>query len=102
MPTTTRPTPNKLNRYYANLSVYYYWMLVVEAWLKNRSLSEEAGSLLSAKLMERKAHREEMLMTIATEMGITRDELWQGIIRGTIGTSFLTDTDETSETETED
>jgi hypothetical protein len=93
MPPTTRPTPNKLNRYYANLSVYYYWLLVVEAWLKNRSLSEEAGSLLSAKLMQRKPEREEMLNAIATEMGITRDELWQGIIRGTIGSNFLAEED---------
>lgn len=89
MPQATRPIPNRLNRYYANLSVYYYWMLVVEAWLKNRSLSEEAGSLLSAKLMQRKPEREEMLTTIATEMGITRDELWRGIIHGTIGTNFF-------------
>lgn len=84
MPPITRAMPNKLNRYYANLSPYYYWMLVVEAWLKGRSLSEEAGSLLSATLYRRKNDREEMLTTVAGEMGITRDELWRGIIDGTI------------------
>ena len=94
--------PNKLNRYYANLSVYYYWMLVVEAWLKNRSLSEEAGSLLSAKLMQRKPEREEMLMTIASELGITRDELWRGIIHGTIGTNCFATAEEEPESTSEE
>lgn len=77
-------TPSKLNRYYANLSPYYFWMLLVESWIKGRSLSEEAGSLLGAKLMERESKREIMLERIAGRMGITRDALWNGILDGTI------------------
>jgi hypothetical protein len=84
MPSATRANPSKFNRYYANLGISHYWMLFVEAWLKNRSLAEEAGSLLAAKLVQRTQDRDEMLNRIARRMGISYDELWDGIIDGTI------------------
>lgn len=84
MATTTRANPSRFGRYYANLGLSHYEMLFVEAWLENRSLAEEAGSLLSAKLVQRKEERDEMLRKLARRMGITYDELWDGILDGTI------------------
>lgn len=76
--------PNKKGRYYANLSPYYFWMLVIEAWLKNRSLSEEAGSLLQAKLMERGPKRAEQLGYYAERLKMTPVELEKAILNGEI------------------
>jgi hypothetical protein len=78
------PSLNKKGRYYANLSPYYFWMLVIEAWLKNRSLAEEAGSLLQAKLMERVGKRDEMLAVYAEQLKISKEELTKKILEGTI------------------
>lgn len=80
----SKPIPNSKGRYYANLSPYYFWLLTIEAWLKNRSLAEEAGSLLQAKLGERVAKRDEMLTLIADRLGTTKDRLQQQILDGTI------------------
>lgn len=77
-------TASKDGRYWVNIPFYYFLQLKVEAWLKGRSLPQEGGSLLCAKLHQRKAEREEMLNLVASEMGITRDKLWRGIIDGTI------------------
>ena len=82
--------PNNKGRYYANLSPYYFWLLTIEAWLKNRSLAEEAGSLLQAKLGERAAKRDEMLSLVADRLGMTRDRLQQQILDGTIAPELST------------
>lgn len=93
------PAVNKAGRYYAKLSPFYYWMLVLEAWFKNRSLAEEAGSLLSAKLMERAPKRDEMLKKVASRLGITESELEEAIYAGTIAPDDLTTIEPTNETE---
>lgn len=79
-----QPVPNKAGRYYANLSPVYLWALTLEAWLKNRSLSEEAGSLLCAKLMEREAARDRLLEKVAFRLGKTKTELEEAIYAGVI------------------
>lgn len=91
------PTVNKAGRYYAKLSPIYFWALTVEAWLKNRSLAEEAGSLLSAKLMERTPKRDEMLNEIAARLDITKDELVAAIYAGTIASDDFSITDAADE-----
>lgn len=77
-------TPNKDGRYWISIPYIYFLDLKVEAALKGRSIPQEGGNLLCAKLYQRKGDREEMLKLLAGEMGITRDQLWRGIIDGTI------------------
>jgi len=76
--------PNKHGRYYVNIPPYYLYILAIEAWLKGRSLPEEAGSLLCSKLGERENKRVEMLALLADRMGITPQALRDGILAGTI------------------
>lgn len=95
----SKPMPNNKGRYYANLSPYYFWLLTIEAWLKNRSLAEEAGSLLQAKLGERAAKRDEMLTLIADRLGTTKDRLQQQILDGTIAPELSELSNSDSDTE---
>lgn len=87
---TINPAPNKAGRYYANLAPVYFWALTIEAWLKNRSLSEEAGSLLSAKLMEREDKRDRLLERVAIRLNMTVRDLEEAIYAGTIAPDDLT------------
>jgi hypothetical protein len=92
--------PNKHGRYYVNIPPYYLYMLAIEAWLKGRSLPEEAGSLLCSKLGEREGKRVEMLALLAERMGITPQALRDGIMNGSIATDLTyTDTEEPTDTE---
>lgn len=84
--------PNKQGRYYVNLPPYYLYMLAIEAWLKGRSLPEEAGSLLCSKLGEREGKRAEMLSLLADRMGVSQQALREGILNGSIATD-LTETE---------
>lgn len=84
----TPATPNKTGRYYVNIPPYYYFMLYIEAWLKGRSLPEEAGSLLCSKLQERAPKREEMIAQLALMVGITPEALRAAILAGTIATDL--------------
>jgi hypothetical protein len=87
--------PNKHGRYYVNIPPYYLYMLAIEAWLKGRSLPEEAGSLLCSKLGEREGKRVEMLALLAERMGITPHALREGILAGTIAPDLsYTDSEE--------
>lgn len=76
--------PNKEGRYWVNISPYYYYLTVIEAWLKQRSLPQEMGSLLCEKLEERETERLEMLDFMAQRLKLTREELIAGIVDGTI------------------
>ena len=92
--------PNKHGRYYVNLPPYYLYMLAIEAWLKARSLPEEAGSLLCSKLGEREGKRVEMLTLLADRMGITPQALREGILNGSIATDLTSiDTEDPTDTE---
>lgn len=58
--------------------------LMFEAWLQGRSISVEAGSLLSSILYSRKEYREEMLTATANLLGMSLEELKLRILAGTI------------------
>ena len=77
-------TPSSDGRYRISISPYYFFMLEIERWLKGRSLPEEAGSLLCAKLAEREVKRNEMLDFIAGRLNINRQQLIRGILDRTI------------------
>jgi hypothetical protein len=62
---------------------WYYDLLQVEAWIKNRSLSDEACNLLCARLMQRENYRNEALDHLARKRGITRQQLIDDILKGT-------------------
>jgi hypothetical protein len=70
-------------------------MLVIEAWLKGRSLAEEGGSLLGAKLMEREPKRKEMLEMVAERLGVTYEALVKAILDETIAPNLETIPDNT-------
>ena len=59
---------------------WYYDLLKVEAWLKGRSLSDEASNLLCARLMQREEYRNKALDHLARKRGITREQLIRDIL----------------------
>lgn len=62
---------------------FYYDELQVEAWIKGRTVSDEASNLLGARLMQRKEYRELILSALARKRGISPEELRDGILKGT-------------------
>jgi len=69
-------------QYMAFPGEYYDDALTVESVLKNRSKSQEASSLLCAKLQERKPKRDEMIQYLADKRGISFKEMWNLILGG--------------------
>lgn len=68
----------------ATLGEYYLDALKVEAFLKERSLDQEANSLLCAKLYERTEARGRMVQYLAQKRGISVEEMQRQIIAGTV------------------
>jgi len=60
----------------------YLDALTIEAWLKNRSVSMEAQSLLCAMLKKRQEYREKMVAELAEKRGIPPSELKAQILAG--------------------
>lgn len=56
--------------------------LSVEAFLKDQNRTQEAASLLRAKLMEREAFRWKLVGELATKRGITPEQMWTDILLG--------------------
>ncbi|MEM9093301.1 hypothetical protein D0962_37495 [Leptolyngbyaceae cyanobacterium CCMR0082] len=65
------------------LGEYYNDLLVIEAWLKDRSTPAEAQSLLRSALIEREATRSEIIERLARKRGISADVLTADILAGT-------------------
>jgi hypothetical protein len=65
------------------LGEYYGDMLRVEAVLKNRTLPQEASSLLCSMLQQRDEKRRRMVEHLARKRNIPTDEMWQQLINGT-------------------
>ena len=64
------------------LGEYYNDLLVIEAWLKDRSGPAEAQSLLRSALMEREATRNAIIERLAKKRGISADVLTAQILSG--------------------
>lgn len=58
-------------------------LLIVEAWIKGRSLSDEACNLLCARLMQREEYRNKALDHLAKKRGVSREQLMDSILKGT-------------------
>lgn len=66
-----------------DLGEYYNDMLRIEAALKNRTLPQEANSLLCAMLQQRDEKRHRMVEHLARKRQISFDEMWQQLLDGT-------------------
>ena len=62
------------------LGEHYADLLKIEAWLKARSVPNEAQSLLCAMLMKREAARDGILQRLAKKRGISKDQLVANIL----------------------
>jgi len=62
---------------------WYMDLLTIEAWIKGRSLSDEACNLLCARLMQREQYRNQALEHMARKRGITSSQMIEEILRGT-------------------
>lgn len=65
------------------LGEYYSDMLKVEAALQNRTLPQEASSLLCDMLQQRDEKRQRMVEHLAKKRGIPSDEMWKQLVNGT-------------------
>lgn len=66
--------------YIAPLGEPYYDILKVEAWLKRRTMSAEANSILCARLMQREDYRRRLVEECARKRGIPFQQMWDDII----------------------
>ena len=66
----------------SGLGEYYEDLLTLDAWINGRSKSQQANSLLCAKLMEREARIKERVQYLAEKRGITYKEMWVQILNG--------------------
>ncbi|MGK7921967.1 MAG: hypothetical protein AB4080_18380 [Trichodesmium sp.] len=64
------------------LGEWYRDLLVVDSWINNRPKSQQATSLLCAKMQEREAKIQKRLEYLARKRGITAEELWIDILQG--------------------
>ena len=62
----------------------YYDCLMIEAFIKQTTLTQEARSLICSALMRRKDYREAILAELATKRGISVPELKRQILTGTV------------------
>lgn len=67
----------------SSLGEYYTDLLIVDAWINDRSKAGQANSLLCAKLQEREIRIRERVEYLAAKRGIDSKELWKQIITGT-------------------
>ncbi|MEN8443376.1 MAG: hypothetical protein ABG776_00020 [Cyanobacteria bacterium J06555_13] len=79
-PQSERELPESIQ--IAGLSEFYYDQIVVEAWLKGRSIRAEAQSLLQAMLYKRLEPKKMMLAELARKRGITVEQLTDDILTG--------------------
>lgn len=73
---------NKPKRTYVQLGEYYQDLLILDSWINARALSNQAGSLLCAKLQEREPRIKERLKYLADKRGCSVDELIKQILNG--------------------
>ncbi|NES71471.1 hypothetical protein [Okeania sp. SIO2B9] len=66
----------------ATMGEWHRDMLVIDSWINNRPKSQQAVSLLCAKLQECKDEIKERMEYLARKRGITADELWIQVLRG--------------------
>lgn len=66
----------------ADLGEFYNDRLIIEAFIKDNTLSQEAASLLRAKLMEREAFREKIIAELARKRGISFEQMWTDVLVG--------------------
>lgn len=66
------------------LTPYYLGLLGIEAWIGGRSTEKQATDDLIRKIEERQLFRIESLTYLAHKMEITYEQLWEGILNGTI------------------
>ncbi|MEO0373236.1 MAG: hypothetical protein AAF329_01155 [Cyanobacteria bacterium P01_A01_bin.17] len=64
------------------LGEHYNDMLLIEAWIKDRSAPAEAQSLLCSALMRREAVRNAIIERLAAKRGVTPAELTADILLG--------------------
>ena len=64
------------------LGEHYNDMLLIEAWIKDRSAPAEAQSLLCSALMRREAVRREIIERLAKKRGVTPASLISDILQG--------------------
>lgn len=61
---------------------FYRDLLEVDAWINARTTSNQATSLLCAKLQEREDRIRERVTYLAKKRGISSDEMWVQILKG--------------------
>lgn len=66
--------------YISQLGEPYYDMLKVEAWLKQRTMSAEANSILCSRLMQREEYRNRLVNELARKRGISFQQMWDMIL----------------------
>lgn len=64
------------------LGEHYNDMLMIEAWIKDRSAPAEAQSLICSALMRRETARKEIIERLAQKRGIPVEELTAQILMG--------------------
>ena len=67
----------------AAIGEYYLDLLNIDAWINQRPRSTQASSLLCSKLMQREPIIKERVAYLAKKRGISSDELWFQILKGT-------------------
>lgn len=75
--------PRKERFSIAAIGEYYRDILEVDAWVNARTASTQATSLLCAKLQEREPRVRERVAYLAQKRGISTDEMWNQILKGT-------------------
>lgn len=63
---------------------FYQDLLTLDSWLEGKARSTHAANLLGKALNQRETQIRERLEYAANKRGITVDELWSGILDGTI------------------
>jgi hypothetical protein len=64
------------------LGEYYDDLLIIDAWINNRTKATQGQSLLCAKLQERETRVRDRVTYLAQKRGVTPDELWLQILKG--------------------
>ncbi|WP_228055942.1 hypothetical protein [Lusitaniella coriacea] len=64
------------------LGEYYDDLLIVDAWINNRTKATQGQSLLCAKLQEREPRVRDRVEYLAQKRGVSASELWLQILKG--------------------
>jgi hypothetical protein len=67
----------------APIGEYYNDLLTIDSWIRDTTKSQQASSLLASKLQEREQRIKERVEYLAKKRGMTSDELWINILKGT-------------------